>query len=471
MTSFFFSHPHYIGIDLQSSSLRIAKLAKKGRGWEILSLNEISTKEQIHLFHKQLKGAYVVSTLNARDLLLRLCEIPLKKEKDLLATLDFHVEPLLPYPPENAIIQYQINEQVGNSSFLSIFAVRKDRIAHHLEQLKQWDIDPEAITSKAHALVAFSKLLPPTQGPLLLVHEGKSEISFVLSEKKRILAFRAIDNKKDLKSEIQKTWLHLTSSFKSKTIDSIIMLSKNGEIKELIQEASGQNVSLPTTPLLNQNSEDLINYGLAIGSAMAYEISNFRKKEFSYPKPFKHLKKPLAAFATFSLILAGTIYFCSERALTEKKLSLGKNFSSLVHSLNASEKMTIPKTAQDYSKALNELEDKVRHRPDPYPLLPLVPKVKEMLGWLASLQESSNMVFESFNYQLVKQPDFSHKKEKYRVRVDMEVSSPSANEAKLFHDALKQANPFIDLNEEITWSSLKGKYKATFFLKDKTRYL
>ena len=246
MAHFFLSQSHSIGIEMSGSLLRAAKMRKKRGEWEVLSLHEISSGDYTNLLQRQFKDGLIVSTLNSRDLLVRPCEIPLKKSKDLLAALDFHVEPLLPYPAEKGIIQIQINEQLGNSTSLSIFAIRKDHLAHHIERLKKLHLEPEVVTSKAHALAAFSTLLPQAHVPTLLVHEGDEEISFVLVEKGEILALRAIDHKKDLKSEIQKAFLNLSSMHKLKEFDSIYFLGNDPELKKLLQTTSGKT---PLPPL------------------------------------------------------------------------------------------------------------------------------------------------------------------------------------------------------------------------------
>ena len=71
---------------------------------------------------------------------------------------------------------------------------------------------------------------------------------------------------------------------------------------------------------------------------------------------------------------------------------------------------------------------------------------------------------------MVKRPDQSKKKEKYRVKVDLEFSSPTPKQAREFHDALVAPNDFVDPKDEIKWSSNRGSYRTSFFLKDKTKY-
>ena len=61
-------------------------------------------------------------------------------------------------------------------------------------------------------------------------------------------------------------------------------------------------------------------------------------------------------------------------------------------------------------------------------------------------------------------------KEHYAVRVDIDFTAPSGARAREFYDALNSPNPFVDPKEEVKWSSNKGRYQTSFFLKDRTQY-
>src|SRR5271156_6447391 len=97
--------PRYIGVEIGKSSFRFAAVHKTRGRWAISSLKEMSSEENVQLFYSQFKDDALVSALNTRDVLMRPCEIQLKKKKDIFAALDFHVEPLLPYPLDKSIIQ------------------------------------------------------------------------------------------------------------------------------------------------------------------------------------------------------------------------------------------------------------------------------------------------------------------------------------------------------------------------------
>src|SRR5262249_33880899 len=156
---------------------------------------------------------------------------------------------------------------------------------------------------------------------------------------------------------------------------------------------------------------------------------NFRQKEFCYPYPFKRLKKPLATYFALAGALAAALFFFGRMSTAEQKEAIEQNYYALVKSegKNLSD-FSVPSTYEEYFASLDFLEKDVRNRPDTFPLLPQVPKVKEVMSWIISLPEIQNkegplIEIDSLHYQMVKYPDFAHKKERYRVRVDLEVSA------------------------------------------------
>jgi type IV pilus assembly protein PilM len=468
--------PTYIGLEIGKSSIRLAVLRKIGNRWSLSLLKEISKEENIHLFYDQFKEGLLISALQTRDVLMRPCEIPLKKTKDIFAALDFHVEPLLPYPLDKAIIQAQIASRQTQATLLNVFAIRKDHLSLHLEALKHHRFEPEIVTTRPHAFAALSTLLPQTGAPFLIVHEGEEELSILFLEKGEVLFARSIDIKKDLTTEIQKTFLSFAAAHKEKTFESIYFFGKNQELKNTLQTIGGKPLYLPSAPSLTLTQEELIHFGLAIGTALAHKEVNFRQKELSYPHRLKRLKKPLVTYFTLATLLACAFCAFAETSLFQKKQVIEESYLALLKSekISALDHPT-RKTPQDYFSSLDALEKRVKERPETFPLLPQVPKVKEIVSWLTALarphgKESSPIEIESLHYQMVKRPDFPHKQERYKVRVELEFSAKDPNAARTFQEALKNANLFVDTEEEIQWHPAKGKYKTSFFLKDKTRY-
>ena len=56
------------------------------------------------------------------------------------------------------------------------------------------------------------------------------------------------------------------------------------------------------------------------------------------------------------------------------------------------------------------------------------------------------------------------------MKVELEFSTATPKLAREFHDALIAPNQIVDPKGEVKWSSNRGKYRTSFFLKDKTLY-
>lgn len=449
----------FSGIDFSENSIHAAVLRKTRKGIELVHLKTFSPHEPVNL----LDASTLITALPSRSTLVRSCELRIKREKDLKAALDFQIEPLLPYSADKAIIQSQLVEKKVDSSRLTAFAARLDHIKTHLEKLHQKGVEPEQITCVPYALAALSTLFHQTASAQFIVHLGEKEVTCVLVEKGKLLASRAFDRKRDLGIEVQKTILSFSSSHKTKEFEAIILLGKGSEE---IQKATGKTVLFPSTSAFPLTQEELIRYGLAIGIALAGDGINFRQKSLVYPHRWRRIKKPLAGCITLSLLLVGTLFGLGKIAIKEQKESIQKAYLSLFET-EAEPVETLPTTSDEYLVSLHELEKKVLARPDTFPLLPGIPTVRELLTWFST---QPAIEIKSLDYNMVKRPDFSHKKEHYKVKIELEFSAEDARAANGFHELLVSPNPFVDPQEEIKWIAGKGKYRTTFYLKDKTRY-
>jgi type IV pilus assembly protein PilM len=133
-------------------------------------------------------------------------------------------------------------------------------------------------------------------------------------------------------------------------------------------------------------------------------------------------------------------------------------------------------------KRIDYLAKQIEAIPEIFPLQPNIPRVSDLLAWLSEhpqvvspLKEKeegalSSLQIENFIYALTKHPEQGKKDEKYQVKVDLEFSSPTPKQAREFHDALIAPNDLVDPKAEVKWSSNRGKYRTSFFLKDKTSY-
>ena len=458
--SLFPKQPDLIGIEHGSTTVKIATLRQQRKDWLVIHLKEVPAKSPLN--EAILKDAIISTAIGPSQVLVRPFHMQLKKEKDIRSALDFQVESLLPFPASEAVVEAQIIGRNDKGTSLTICAIKKDHLKKHLEKIAP--LEPENVCCTFSALCAFSSLLPESAHRLLIVHIGETEVACSLVEDGKLIKAHAFERSKDFYTEIKKTVLSLSS----KSFESIYLLgSEDPFFVEEVKRATGETPHYPTIPSLHLSQERLVKFGVAIGIALASQTIDFRKKDFVYPHPLKRFKKPFAIFLTFSLVLAGSCFALSKMALTRQELRVSHAYQTLLASQERA-LANVPKTPSEYGIELQKIEKEVMGKPDTFPLLPGVPKVREALSFITS--QVKGVSIQNFRYQMVKRPHFGQKKEKYRVRVDLEFEAEDAQAARQLHDILVAPNSLIDPKSEVTWESAKGRYKTSFFLKDKTRY-
>lgn len=272
----------------------------------------------------------------------------------------------------------------------------------------------------------------------------------------------------------------------------------------LAQHAKKQKLTLSPPPSFESlSASKLQRLAVPIGAALtgltlAASPVNFRQKEYLYTDPWKRLKKPLMLFGACSLLLAVVIYLFGQSYLGWQENHLRTSYATLLQSMNKpyksfeeeyyrKQRLVSPEggagvhplndlSIDDIESRLSYLQKDLQDSPDIFPLLPNVPRVSDVLAWLSKHPQiegsgsEGGLKIESFNYSMVSRPDLKKKGEKYKVKVEIEFSSPTPKLAREFHDALVAPNELVDPKGEVKWNSNRGTYRASFFLKDKTSY-
>lgn len=263
-----------------------------------------------------------------------------------------------------------------------------------------------------------------------------------------------------------------------------------------------QRVDIVTHDGMELNQNLLSKFAIAIGAALSAmpkypDPINFRQEELSYPEPWRRFKPSLYILGASSFLLALLILLFGLAYLGYQEDVLRENYTKTLAEMRKSyhtyereyqNKYLAKKgevidqvppvkdlTLEEIDARLSALQKEIQSQPDLFPLMPNVPLVSDTLAWLSNhpqMQgEEGAIKIENFSYQMVKRPDMTKKGEKYQVKVDLEITAPTPKMAREFHNALISPNDFIDPKGEVKWSSSRGKYQTSFFLKDKTVYL
>lgn len=474
-----------------------------------------------------LRKALYITGLKTKEILTRTLEIKLTKEKDINAVLAFQAEPILPYPIEQAILDKIVLFKDESGSQLSLFSVRKDHLQAHIDSFNDLNIEPEVISCQPMALATFSKHYTALQGLFFVLHLGVDEAAILLVEEGKLFAcysipgilqlkllqgdidFMHLDDSPLLKAaeslllDISKSLYALTKQAKGQEIASLLVTGEGASLgnlaewicfrlkKEFIEPSAPWDPSITT--------KELKRYAVAIGLALqglnkSTPRVNFRQSEFVYPYPWKRIKKPLALYIFSSIFIAFLLFLAGKQHNTSQLNSARSQYKNLLmirgieheevekigeaqgEEMKAAEELS----AEEISVRVEKIEREIEKTTTTFPLQPNIANVSDVLAWLCTHpqvvttdekgQKKALLEIENFTYNMIKKPDRSKPREHYQVKINIELSSKEAKWAREFHDALVAPNEFVDPKSEIKWSASQGRYRTSFFLKDKTYY-
>lgn len=517
------------------------------------NVNPLYLSEQLSKLSTELAPRLLVTAVETQESLLRPLHVKLKKEKDIAAVFAFQAEPLLPYPIENAVMDWVMVNQSEEGSDLMAVAVRKDHLTHHLERWKGFHLESEVVTAVPFALSAFARLFSPQDIPFFVLDIGKEYTSCVLVEKGKVVAAQSFhQGMKKLNTVYQQeTGLPLeeaAASFKALNFSTLTDLpllnaacegfrlevmklfyglakqAKGKEVEGLL--VTGESAIIPSLSIrlsteLNKNllkirkvsgfdisEEKLLNFAVPIGLALtglpkAADQVNFRSGEYAYSQPWKRIKQPALLYFAACLFLSFALYFFGTTYIDYKRDSVKEQFVSLLAFMNKpygtfeteyEVKNPFPAlleedeyapiellSEEDLLQRLEFLEREIKAAPDMIALLPNVPRVSDVLAWLtthpaiSSIDEKTGQKvalaqIDNFSYSMVSRPEEKKKGNRYQVKIELEFTSPTPMMARELHDALIAPNDFVDPKSDVKWSTNRGKYKTSFYLKDKTIY-
>jgi len=541
-----------VGLQIEGAFLKAAHLEQKKGKVHLLELYSIDVSGENTLplqltdrgkkLASDLRSHLSISAICSSETLVRPLFVQLKKDKDIDAVIEFQAEPIIPYPTNEAAIDWLKVAQEDNGSHLSVYAVKKDHVQRHLEQWKLYGVDPENVSVVPAAITAFANYFVAGESSYFVVHIGEESTTCCLIYEGKLLGaqslhrgtkdliaalkkdanisidsieFTKIDKEKysnlcraidQFRLDLMKNILGLTKLLKGAELDKILVTGLGSTFSELspklCSDLKKTQVYVEIPSEFECSKETLLQYDISVGLALSglpkvYSQIDLRKNELAYPNPWKRLMKPVAFYFLACLLLAWGAYVSGNASLGYKEDLLKEKFGSLLalmdkpytsfeaeyeSSQGSDEVLSINElNTDDLFDRLDYLNEELDKAPEPIALMPNTPRVSDVFAWLAM---HPNVVLagdekglrkplirvESFNYNMMKRPEEKKRNNKYQVKVELEFTSPTPKLAREFHDALIEGNDFVDTKGEVKWSSNRGLYRTSFYLKDKTYY-
>lgn len=293
------------------------------RGNESLSLAlETITVEM------DLEGATCIASLPAGHASYRNMEAPFKELKKLRQILPYEMESILPYPPENVIIDLNVLDSLANTERHQIFtaAVQKEKVGFYLDVLETHGIEPDVLTIGGYAIAqALSTYLDDKENRLLVSIEPLGATFFLLmggstclvrSSKIQLDSSTAIHH---LCSRIQQTLV----GFQKQTgldveIQEVLLTGsalEDPQVEKSIKEElelpvrtidlialSGQ-VSIDTEGIKWNVTTMDASLSLALSEIVGFDLLNFRRGGFTVQRGWVQYQKDIIKTSLIALLL------------------------------------------------------------------------------------------------------------------------------------------------------------------------
>lgn len=439
-----------LGVDLEGGNF--AALSLKKEGIQIDAVKPLDT-EELHLWSR---SHQVVSGFD-ETLLIRPLHLPIVKEGALTSSLPLQLESILPYPIEESVIEKIILQQNNQETFLNSLTVKKEAVQSHLEACKAYAIDPEAVSTLPLALAHFTHFVKREDKPLFTLHLGK-KITLVASQGELLLAsFTTHDPK-----EIKKGLLAIKKKYPYPFSEQIFTIG------------TPQGEGFSDLALEVYENGKLAPYAVAVGyalSALPNKASvDFLKGDLSFKKPFKRLKKTIALYFISLSALSLAAYIFGQSYLAYREDELKTRLAEALYQKVDEEQDIAALSLDEVEQKIHEWQKRIQNTPNLFALHPNIPRVSDLIGWLAHHPIAGQMELLQIHYSVVKRPELTRKEDKYQTKVELEFTTETPRLAREFHDALIAPNEMVDPKGEIKWSTSKGAYKTSFYLKDKTFY-
>lgn len=459
---------------------------------------------------------YTATALKPQDVLFRALSLPISDRKKALAALPFQLEGILPYPLEEANIAASLT-QMGKEAFsISLFAARDAAISSHLEWAQSLQIEPDCISCTPIAIYRLCRWLFPQENAFTMFHFGDTKSSCVISLKDEISLTQTLHfGHQDFLNALAK-------DLPEKSIDEIIFIAQEPsllaglseplihltQVQERVQKelerlfcylesknATSQNPNwivlgdrypsfsyssffpkacLTDLSALSMPASIVHEYAIPIGTALdalaqdKHTVQFLQGKWIPKRQTEKRKKKAvrLAALCTIAALIMGV----GGHMLLKKKenaLSL-----QLLNCLPPTMAQNPPQSIEEWEETLWQWESSLNAQKLPFPFLPTVPTVSDVLAWLSSHPALSSpeggkkegIDIKNFRYQLYKHPKLGEAGGVYAAKVDLELTSATPRLAREFHDALLKGDRIVNAKKEIKWNAQQNTYWTSFEL-------
>lgn len=331
-----------LGLEVTPRAVRGAFFRTTLRGFEMeryaesvlpRSVESESTAEALRTAVREVIGQSprppdrIIASLDGQSASLRLFELPAGLEKKVGEVLPGLLESVLPFPIEDAVIDYQIAGRDGTNIQIMAVAVPRDTVAKRLNELRDAGVSPRELGVGASAFDGLGALLPESMRDrtLLVVDVGHENTDLCVLTAGNCTFARTVSGgmnlvetgkRQELGASLQRT-LAAYRAQRSEDPDLILLSGETAPMESARQWLSGQlGIECGVVPLPSAHGADDETVpkfaraaALAARATMRKRKLDLRQGEFASKAAAGQLRKNLRliAICTAAVVLTFSV--------------------------------------------------------------------------------------------------------------------------------------------------------------------
>lgn len=207
----FFMAKNYTCIELGTNAIKAVQFKVKGKDFSIIDLgiqklpletivdgliaDDSVVSSELHNLLQSLSGGskHIITTVPNDNLLIRNIEMPNMNKKEIRESLKWEADEQLPYPVENAALDYLKIEETEDVIKYIVAAVKKNVVDNYLHPFERLNLKPEVINVQPMALVSLLDYQGQVDNNIAIIDIGASATQITIANKRDIMLSRTID--------------------------------------------------------------------------------------------------------------------------------------------------------------------------------------------------------------------------------------------------------------------------------------
>ncbi|MFW6028872.1 MAG: type IV pilus assembly protein PilM [Halanaerobiales bacterium] len=207
----FFMSKEYTCIDIGTNSIKAVQFKAKKDKLKLIDIgiqklppktivdglivDDSMVASELQSLLKSLKNKpkNIITTVPNDNLLIRNIEMPAMDKKEIRESLKWEADEQLPYPVENAALDYLKIEEDEESIKYIVAAVKKNVVDNYLDPFKRLNLKPKVINVQPMALVSLLDFQNEIDSNIAVVDIGASATQITIANNKNIMLSRTID--------------------------------------------------------------------------------------------------------------------------------------------------------------------------------------------------------------------------------------------------------------------------------------